>query len=170
MENLNAEQIKKTLECCSNPTGDCPDFCPLRCSTECVQDLAENALALITSQEQRIEELAEEVADWKAIAEGYQKQFEDCAEDRARLTEENESIKQCLEHEHASFMETFGEYADACDMLTAENERLRAEILKEISLRFATHFGTYTNDTEVKVTEVFQLLKQIEKEILEGDQ
>ena len=37
--------------------------------------------------------LADEVADWKAIAEGYQKQFEDCAEDRARLTEENERLQ-----------------------------------------------------------------------------
>lgn len=40
-----------------------------------------------------IKELTEEVASWKAIAEGYQKQFEDCAEDRAKLTEENERLR-----------------------------------------------------------------------------
>lgn len=43
-----------------------------------------------------IKELTEEVASWKAIAEGYQKQFEDCAEDRAKLTEENERLKKRL--------------------------------------------------------------------------
>lgn len=42
------------------------------------------------------------------------------------LTEEVESLKQCMEHEHASFMETFGEYGEKCDKLAEENERLRA--------------------------------------------
>ena len=41
------------------------------------------------------------------------------------LTEENASLKQCMEHEHSSFMETFGELDDKCKRLTEENERLR---------------------------------------------
>lgn len=44
------------------------------------------------------------------------------------LTEENESLKQSLEHEHASFMEIFGQYGEKCDKLIEENERLRAEL------------------------------------------
>lgn len=70
-------------------------------------EMLKDALALINSQEERIKELTEEKAeiweernriyndlqDWKAIAEGYQKQFEDCAEDRAKLTEENERLR-----------------------------------------------------------------------------
>jgi hypothetical protein len=47
-----------------------------------------------------------------------------------KLTEESESLKQCMEHEHASFMETFGEYGEKCDKLAEENERLRAELAK----------------------------------------
>lgn len=43
------------------------------------------------------------------------------------LTEENKSLKQCIEHEHRSFMETFGELDDKCKSLYEENERLRAE-------------------------------------------
>ncbi len=42
------------------------------------------------------------------------------------LTEENESLKQAMEHEHASFMETFGEYGEKCERLTTENDRLHA--------------------------------------------
>ena len=63
--------------------------------------------ASINSQEQRLEAYRQELAevrvalaearkdadDLKAIAEGYQKQFEDCAEDRSRLTAENERLR-----------------------------------------------------------------------------
>ena len=42
------------------------------------------------------------------------------------LTEENESLKQSLDHEHASFMEIFGQYGEKCDKLAEENERLHA--------------------------------------------
>jgi hypothetical protein len=65
MKNLNAEQIKKALECCTiwcgcddcpfDPKGDC-----YKGSMECGNDLMKNALALINSQEQRIKELTEE--------------------------------------------------------------------------------------------------------------
>ena len=44
----------------------------------------------------QVAELTKENEDWKAIAEGYQKQFEDCANDRARLTEENVRLKQTI--------------------------------------------------------------------------
>lgn len=69
MENLNAEQVKKALECCSSSDGvsacesGCPywggdyDTCP------CIEEpnfIIKNALALINSQEQRIGELAKE--------------------------------------------------------------------------------------------------------------
>lgn len=68
MENLNAEQIKKALECCSSSDGvfacesGCPywggdyDTCPC---TEEPNFIIKNALALINSQEQRIKELTE---------------------------------------------------------------------------------------------------------------
>ena len=42
--------------------------------------------------------------------------------------EENESLKQCMEHEHASFMEIFGQYGEKCDKLAEENEKLRGII------------------------------------------
>lgn len=72
-----------------------------------------------------IKKLTKENEDLKAIAEGYQKQFEDCYTEKAKLTEEVESLKQAMEHEHASFMEIFGQYGEKCDRLTEENERLR---------------------------------------------
>ena len=66
MENLNAEQVKKALECCNKGTTEdcakCPRFDGDRTlSTEdCMEKLMRDALALINSQEQRIKELTEE--------------------------------------------------------------------------------------------------------------
>ena len=62
---LNAEQIKKALECCESHEGDnCPD-CPYHYTVNgynhhCREDMVTDALALINSQEQRIKELTEE--------------------------------------------------------------------------------------------------------------
>ena len=119
MENLNAEQVKKVLECCGASDKSCSS-CPLaKDYSPCSKTMADNALALIKSQEQKIEAYRQELAEVRvALAEA------NC--DKKRLTEEAECLKQCMEHEHASFMETFGEYGEKCDKLTEENDKLRA--------------------------------------------
>ena len=54
---LNAEQIKKALECCTKDRKSCKG-CPLNnWNALCVELILKNALALINSQEQRIEKL-----------------------------------------------------------------------------------------------------------------
>ena len=60
MQNLNAEQIKKALECCTGD-DDC-NRCPYweGADVNCFDNVKSDALALITSQEQRIKELTEE--------------------------------------------------------------------------------------------------------------
>ena len=83
MNELNREQIIKALECCTKSTlcARCPrgdyDTC----------DIEAEALSLIN-------ELTVEVADLKAIAEGYRKQFEDCYEENERLRAEGEWLPQ----------------------------------------------------------------------------
>ena len=77
MENLNAEQVKKALECChSCNEADCKN-CGYRQKAEGVEDLyisctnvlIADALALINSQEQRIKELAEENERLRVVAD-----------------------------------------------------------------------------------------------------
>ena len=113
---LNREQIIKALECCTNKAKDgmyeikCIE-CPFEIGNEDCKDIDAQALSLIKELTKDVERVAKQcaeiivecderdaerlkqVADWKAIAEGYQKQFEDCAEDRAKLTEENERLR-----------------------------------------------------------------------------
>lgn len=67
MENLNAEQVKKALECCIK--NQCENCC--QCGNwheqwNCMTSLMKNALVLINSQEQRIKELAAENERLKA--------------------------------------------------------------------------------------------------------
>ena len=66
---LNREQIIKALECCGSDVYVCQQ-CPIdekiKDDCECGKLVARNALALITSQEQRIKELTEENERLKA--------------------------------------------------------------------------------------------------------
>lgn len=125
---LNAEQIMKALKVCGEYThGTTCNSCPymhieLADNEICSNRLSQDALALIKSQEQKIFELEKRL---KECENGYEGTL---ALERAKikqLTEEVESLKQAMEHEHASFMEIFGQYGEKCDRLTEENERLR---------------------------------------------
>ena len=53
----------------------------------------ENLHASCTELERKCASLNDECADLRAIAEQYQRQFEDCGEDRAKLAEENERLR-----------------------------------------------------------------------------
>ena len=83
MENLNAEQVKKALECClTTSEGDCI-ACGYRGKKDklfitCTNILMADALALINSQEQRIKELTEKNEGLRA----------DCAKGANALIEE----------------------------------------------------------------------------------
>ena len=67
MENLNAEYIKVALKCHSDPKNKCEN-CPYNKKC-CSMALSNDALALINSQEQRIEELTEENERLRAVPE-----------------------------------------------------------------------------------------------------
>ena len=81
MENLNAEQIKKALECCTVGIGTECENCPYMLTKFCNDTLKKNVLALITSQEQRIKEL-------EKIAEFYRREAERLAR---KLSKEGEN-------------------------------------------------------------------------------
>lgn len=55
------------------------------------------------------------------------------------------------------------------DCPAADVVEVKADTLKDIQIKFAMHFGTYTGDAEVKVSEVFKLLSKFKEEMLEGE-
>lgn len=90
MENLNAEQVKRALECC-NKIGGCK-VCPYSCNGkptdngECGKKMSLDALALIESQEKQVEDYRQELAEVRvALAEANY--------DKKKLTEENERLR-----------------------------------------------------------------------------
>ena len=141
MMELNREQIIKALECCSNNDECVGEACPYY-ATGCEKNMPKDALSLINelteenkawqmqliSQEEKASkayyDLACEVEDLRAIAEQYQKQFEDA----------------------------------------------RADTLSELKNRLTREVGTYLGISIMKVSDMFKLIDQITKEMLEGTQ
>ena len=126
MENLNAETVKKALECCIGD-DDC-NRCPYweGVDVNCFDNVKSDALALINSQEQRIKELTEERKDFEIRAlraenesAKYKDRWETSRKDFERLADEYESLKDSNEH-----------LAVFLDEAKAENERLRGILLQ----------------------------------------
>lgn len=173
---LNAEQIIKALECCKDESiNECVN-CPYNVFMNCDGRVRNDAFALI-------KQLTEEVATWKAIAEGYQKKFEDCAEDRARLTDENAELKRLR------LCELVKANNLACDnallqTVTAQRERTtvipKSKIediytsgmmdgVRQMQTRLTQYIGTYTDKSFVYVSAMFKLVDRIAKELI-GDE
>ena len=106
MGNLNAEQIKKALECCKNGIiTDC-ELCPrynidADTTRDCMEGLMRDAFNLIKSQEQRIKELTEENAEvkanWQKLKESHERACEECRAEFKRLTEVNDRLRDNLD-------------------------------------------------------------------------
>ena len=134
---LNREQITKALECC--PVGDC-DICPYKIyergtlDGSCADILNKDALALI-------KELTNDVADLKAIAEQYQKQFEDCYEENERL--------------HAT-----------CTELTQNLHEVKSDIVRKMQERINARFYSDSDYLRNSHGYIRSVVDQIAKEML----
>ena len=123
---MEKDLIIKALECCLDGT-DCT-MCPLVDEKSCPCVLNENALSLINELSEENESLGAEKEHLELVVEGKLKRTSALEKQVLSLTEENKSLKQCIEHEHRSFMETFGELDDKCKSLYEENERLEKKL------------------------------------------
>lgn len=91
MENLNAEQVKKALEYCANHDECVGVMCPYY-AIECENLMPKDALALITSQEQRIgaqdmtiSKLRQRAEKAEHDASRYEQRIKELDDDNARL-------------------------------------------------------------------------------------
>ena len=154
MENLNAEQVKKALECCVKVGGYrdaqiCND-CPLS-EKRCAILLPENCLALINSQEQRIGELAIELEAMRGAANSY-KMYSKTLED------ENKKLRVLVDEGFDTENSLNGKIKE----LTEENENLKImnELcqISEQSLR-----DLYDADTTAQSEVISRLIEENEK-------
>lgn len=91
----------------------------------------------------------------RMFAKGYEQRIKELTEENERL---QDLVKEVQEYNEAWVKDNHD--------LRAENERLRADTLENIKIEFAMRFGTYTDKDQVKITDVFTLLDQIAKEML----
>lgn len=147
------DDIIKALECCASPQNLCEE-CPIdqKKKDDCIcgQFLAKNALALITSQEQRIKELTEE-------NERFSQSLANVSQSLANSEAENERLKL----EYAGFE---AGAKDVVSFLKADTVRKMQELIYE---RLDISVEGYSSE-EIK-SDVRDMVYQIAKEILEGE-
>ena len=84
------------------------------------------------------------------------------------LSEENERLKPS-KIVVVRQSRNYGKQYELVTKIKMISDEVKAVTVKEIQTKVAMHFGTYTDNDTVKVVDVFKLLAQIEKEVLEGD-
>lgn len=152
MENLNAENIINEIQSLIKALKDCGGWVK-RGNGEgwFNHEILADALALINSQEQRIKELTEENERLSAERDTFEIYYKDYKHKNKELTAFNRR------------------WAKECAELQEECEYIKADTVSEIRARVAVHFGTYCDKDQVKIADVFKLIDQIAKEMLEGE-
>ena len=192
MENLNAEQVKKALECCKTPKCSNCEECPERqmlTGTDCLGHLIADTLALIEHQkgymdeadqrifelQEKIKELTEECKDFKIRAvraenevAKYKDRWETSRKDFKRLADEHENLHaSCTEVERkcASLNDENESLKDSNEHLAVFLEEAKADTVRKMQERLKRECFVDSG------WEVFQIgtIDQIAKEMLESD-
>jgi hypothetical protein len=96
-------------------------------------------------------------------------EIERLSADKKGLINENEELKNQIQEPF--FSEEDADLLDEYTRLLNEGIRdAKANNLSEIKTRFALRYGTYTDKDMTPIIEVFRLLDQIAKDMLEGNE
>ena len=155
---LNAEQIKKALECCKTPlASDCENCSYTGKRLEdgvyegCVNCLVGDALALITSQEQRIGAQDMTISELRKRAEKAEHDADRYAQRIKELTEENERLS-------ASLTST----TEAYEFVNGIVLKSRADTVRKMQERLKAEKFTHKNFGElVYVEDIDQIAKEM---------
>lgn len=151
---MNKDDIKKALECCSNPSiNPCKD-CPYNKNGDfsyCNDKILKDTLNLITEQEKEIERLKDENKEncWKCI-------------EAKRVTEED----------YAKLQEEFANYQIASDKeMIAQVKQAKIDVLNKLRERVETAIDAYFNLdgggyylAEGAMNDIDELLKEYEND------
>lgn len=170
---MDREKIIKALECYTNfNCGECPLDCAKCEEFDCVKqtlslikELTEENEGLYRSLDDKIQEnkrLTEHNAqilqfgqEWEALARKFEAK-------NKKLAEENEGLQS---EERRAFR--YLAYGDVKVLTLPTVMEIKADTIRKMQTMFAVHFGTYTENDTVKIKDVFRLLDQIAKEMIE---
>ena len=167
MENLNAEQIIKALECCivndwnSTKCNECPIY---NGGGGCIDELKEATLTLINSQERKIKELENRLKECENGYEGTlyldRCKLHDAEQKIKELTEKNEEYNTLI-FQQSLFINKLIKGVE--EVKTNTVQRLKAELYKEF-LKVAR--CQMANEPNMRSQEVFNILELITKKAL----
>lgn len=192
---LNAEQIKKALECCIE--GEC-DGCTYDEQTACKEYLLTDALALIkeliADNEQWRNDWERNQAQWDRAYEKLEVERDTFRDYAYKMQKYVENIKHKEEEGYEPSAARYAAEMEMWHIVALEKKRLedenaeqdkaiinalermgeirretKADTVRKMQNMVAVHFGTYTDKDTIKVIDLFKLLNQIAKEMLEGN-
>lgn len=151
---MEREKIIKALELCSSG-GNCMkcaenDKNPRLSKEGCMAVQMRNALALI-------KELIEENEGLKKRVYNQREELRRLNDNTRNLTQSRNIWKKQAEKVGKQLFEVLN-----------DKKQIKADTVREIETRFAMRYGTYTDKDMTPITEVFKVLDQIAKEMLEG--
>lgn len=182
MENLNAEQIIKALECCivndwnSTKCNECPIY---NGGGGCIDELKEATLTLINSQERKIKELENRLKECEngyegtlALERAKVKELTDdnawCAKRILEADKKNKELTEENERLHASYTELTQCCTKLETLYKIECKRVdtvKADTVRKMQERLKAQKFTHKNFGELVYLED---IDQIAKEMLEG--
>jgi septal ring factor EnvC (AmiA/AmiB activator) len=176
MENLNAEQIIKALECCSSKIGckECP-LQPKESLAICVTQISKYALALITSQEQKIAELTEEFAVKVVTLIEFDKNIDRLTEENERLSKEVSDLQDELKCEKETNAHLGSQYMSeshlrhqAEEMLAQGMSVVKADTVKKLQKMLIDHFDECGAFTDMETDFIALEIDNVAEEFLRG--
>lgn len=147
MENLNAEMIKKALECCTSESSKCAD-CPRYSFVPCTKSLLTDALSLI-------KELTEENERLRAVIDKKEETMQMIAQEKQVYCDKLVIAK-----------EDIARLRDTAYRLECEVHRERADTVRQMQEEIKKTLSALCKGD---VSEICRMVDQIAKEMLEGE-
>lgn len=158
---MTKDEIKKTLECCSNPSINFCKDCPYNNNGEfscCDGEMCKDALNLITEQEQEIERLRTTLGQCNTELNSALESLKSQCREIGELKAENEELTKVVSSKVYDLIDNAKEIADARE---AWEKQAKIDVLNELKAK------SYVNDycrEVVELEKIDELIKEAQND------
>ena len=158
---MTKDEIKKALECCSNPSINFCKDCPYNNNGEfscCDGEMCKDALNLITEQEQEIERLRTTLGQCNTELNSALESLKSQCREIGELKAENEELTKVVSSKVYDLIDNAKEMADARE---AWEKQAKIDVLNELKAK------SYVNDycrEVVEVEKIDELIKEAQND------
>ena len=158
---MTKNEIKKALECCSNPSINFCKDCPYNNNGEfscCDGEMCKDALNLITEQEQEIEQLRTTLGQCNTELNSALESLKSQCREIGELKAENEELTKVVSSKVYDLIDNAKEMADARE---AWEQQAKIDVLNELKAK------SYVNDycrEVVELEKIDELIKEAQND------